>query len=328
MSTTTEPVPAGHRIEQWMARFRSSYPMELRMVPGQPLAIELEVRPVGAVAGSWTVSSGLRSLRTAEHVRAFDPRFFVLYIVVSGGLTLAAGGEASRLEPGDLAVISSSEPYEMIPHGRHEALSFTVPRGLLGRHAEALDALANRRVEDPIAQAVVVPALTRLGQAVQDGDIGAADADFGELVVSLARTLAADRRGRLGEGGGDRGAALLAQAKAYIETRLQDPDLRPGEVARAQFISVRYLQKLFQAEGLTMLEWLRTARLVHARRDLADASQAHRTVAEIASAWGFRHPGNFRRAFRAEFGLTPTQFRRSTLHAPSWTDECGASSGV
>jgi AraC-like DNA-binding protein len=176
----------------------------------------------------------------------------------------------------------------------------------------------------------VAPTLARLAEATRTGDLGHADADFGELVVSLARTMAARRHGVREEDGvaGARGALLLGQAKAYIEQRLHDPDLRPSEVADAQFISVRYLQKLFQAEGVTMLEWTRSARLQRARRDLGDPAQGHRTIATIAASWGFRHPGHFRRAFRAEFGMTPTHFRREMLHSPAWYAECGASSGV
>ena len=218
----------------------------------------------------------------------------------------------------------------MMPNGHHDALTFTIPRSLLGPHAERFDRIALRRVADPITHRLVAPVLARLGEAVRVGEVGQADADFGEVIVSLARTLGADRRGAHSEieGGGARGELLLAQAKAYIEEHLQDADLRPGDVADAQFISVRYLQKLFQGEGHTMLEWTRTARLRRARRDLADPSQAHRTVAVIARSWGFRHPGHFRRAFRAEFGVTPTEFRRQMLRqAPRFTAGRGASSG-
>jgi AraC-like DNA-binding protein len=304
--------------------------MDLHHVPGEPLVIEMEVRPVGAVAGSWQTSSGLRMIRAEEHIRAHDPELFVLYLLVSGALTVSSAHGDVELEPGDLIVISSGVPYEMTAHGMNEAISFTIPRAMLGARAEALEALAMQRVSDPVVHRLVAPMLARLGEAMRHDELGQADADYGELVVSLARALAVDRHGRRPEeaGGGARGALLLAQAKAYIETRLHDPALRPGDVAQAQFISVRYLQKLFQAEGGTMLEWTRTARLRRARRDLADPSQAHRTVAEIAASWGFRHTGHFRRAFRAEFGSTPTQFRREMLHAPAWFTECDASSGV
>ena len=93
----------------------------------------------------------------------------------------------------------------MTAHGRNEAISFTIPRAMLGAHAEALDALAMQRVSDPVVHRLVAPALARIGEAIQHGELGQADADYGELVVSLARTLAVDRHGRRSEalpGGG------------------------------------------------------------------------------------------------------------------------------
>jgi AraC-like DNA-binding protein len=318
-------------LGQWTQRFDASFPLELRSLSSEPLVMELTSKPIGSIAVSWSVASGVQSIRTAQHVKSFDPGLIMLHLVVSGTPIVATTEHTTRLGPGDLTVISSSRPYQMTQQTRHEALSFSIPRAMLTPVAERLDDLALQRCTDPVVHRLVTPALTHLGESARAGDLGHADADFGELVVSLARTLAAQRHGAREDAdaaAGARGSVLLGQAKAYIEQRLHDPDLRPGEVADAQFISVRYLQKLFQAEGVTMLEWTRSARLRRARRDLADPSQGHRTIAAIAASWGFRHPGHFRRAFRAEFGITPTQFRRDALHAPGWYADCDASSGV
>jgi AraC-like DNA-binding protein len=323
-------VPAKDVIADWTERFRTTFPVELRRVTGEAPFIEMVSKPVGSIAVTWTTTAGVQSTRTAQHVKAYDPQLLVLYLVVSGTPAVATADHSTRLGPGDLTVVSTSRPHQLTLTTRHEALSFSIPRGMLGAQAARLDELALRRCGDPIVHRLVAPALVRLGDATRSGDLGHADADFGELVVSLARTMAVQRHGVQDDEvtSGARGAVLLSQAKAYIEARLHDADLRPSEVADAQYISVRYLQKLFQAEGVTMLEWMRSRRLQRARRDLGDPSQGHRTIGAIAASWGFRHPGHFRRAFRAEFGVTPTEFRREMLHSAGWFAECGASSGV
>jgi AraC-like DNA-binding protein len=318
-------------IGTWTERFSATFPVELRSLPSGPLVIELTSKPVGSIAVSWSTGSGVQTIRTAQHVKALDPELIVLHLVVSGSPVVATSRHTTRLNPGDLTIVSSSRPYQMTQQGRNEGLSFSVPRAMLAPVAARLDDLAWQRCSDPVVHRLVAPTLVRLAEATRNGELGHADADFGELVVSLARMMAAQRHGVQDDSegpAGARGALLLGQAKAYIEQRLHDPDLRPSEVADAQFISVRYLQKLFQAEGVTMLEWTRSARLRRARRDLADPAQGHRTIASIAASWGFRHPGHFRRAFRAEFGVTPTHFRREMLHSPAWYAGCDASSGV
>ena len=103
MPTPTQSAPARERIDHWTARLRSSFPMDLRHLPGEPLVIEMEVSPVGAVAGSWQTSSGLRMIRADEHIRAHDPELFVLYLLVSGALTISSARGDERLGPGDLS---------------------------------------------------------------------------------------------------------------------------------------------------------------------------------------------------------------------------------
>lgn len=51
-------------------------------------------------------------------------------------------------------------------------------------------------------------------------------------------------------------------------------------------------------------------RLAEARRALADPAQAERPVLDIALDAGFQSIGPFNRAFKADTGLTPTEFRR------------------
>jgi AraC-like DNA-binding protein len=96
--------------------------------------------------------------------------------------------------------------------------------------------------------------------------------------------------------------------KAYIDGHLGE-DLHPPEIARAHYISVRSLQKLFQSEGLTVSEWIRSRRLACARRDLLDAALADESIGWIAMRWGMPNPAHFSRAFRAEYGMAPSQLR-------------------
>jgi AraC family transcriptional activator of tynA and feaB len=51
-------------------------------------------------------------------------------------------------------------------------------------------------------------------------------------------------------------------------------------------------------------------RLERCRTALADARQAHRSVSEIAYAWGFSDQSHFTRRFRAAYGCSPSDFRK------------------
>jgi AraC-like DNA-binding protein len=103
---------------------------------------------------------------------------------------------------------------------------------------------------------------------------------------------------------------LRAQIKEHIDARLADPGLAPATIAREHFISRSYLYRLFEDEGDSVWETIRTRRLERARRDLVDRSLSDESIYEIASRWGFVSKSHFSRAFRAAYGQSPSEFRR------------------
>jgi AraC-like DNA-binding protein len=58
---------------------------------------------------------------------------------------------------------------------------------------------------------------------------------------------------------------------------------------------------------------IRTWRLEHCRRDLADCTLRDRPIHAIAARWGFTSAAHFTRTFRAAYGLTPKDYRRHSL---------------
>jgi AraC-like DNA-binding protein len=104
--------------------------------------------------------------------------------------------------------------------------------------------------------------------------------------------------------------SLFERIGAFIEKRLDDPDLSPLTVARAHSISVRYLHLLFSERGVTVGGWIRLRRLAQCRVALSDVRR-DRTITEIAIKWGFSDAAHFSRSFKAAFGVSPNAFRRA-----------------
>jgi AraC-like DNA-binding protein len=104
-------------------------------------------------------------------------------------------------------------------------------------------------------------------------------------------------------------AELMLHAQSYIEANLGDPHLDPEQVARSCFISTRYLHRVFADEGLSVCEWIRTARLERCRRDLLDSAFAGQPISFIATRWGLPSAPHFSRLFRGAYGCSPREFR-------------------
>ncbi|WP_339039603.1 acetamidase/formamidase family protein [Bradyrhizobium symbiodeficiens] len=128
-----------------------------------------------------------------------------------------------------------------------------------------------------------------------------------DLLLTLAHQLAASTSD---PGSSAAQAALLHRICQTIERRLDDPDLVPARVAQAEGISERYLQKLFETVGDNFTHYVRERRLQRAWADLSNPTEAHRSISEIAYAYGFGDSAHFSRAFRHRFGLPPREFRQ------------------
>jgi AraC-like DNA-binding protein len=104
--------------------------------------------------------------------------------------------------------------------------------------------------------------------------------------------------------------------QSHIAEHLGDDTLTPERIAAQQFISTRYLHKLFELEGISVAAWIRERRLEGCCRDLADPALADRTIADIARRWGLPDAARLGRLVRAAHGCSPRELRRRALAAP------------
>ena len=74
-------------------------------------------------------------------------------------------------------------------------------------------------------------------------------------------------------------------------------------------LAVRYVQRLFEAEGTTFTEFVLARRLERAHRLLTDPRCTDRPVSMIAFEVGFGHVPYFNEAFRRRFGASPSDVR-------------------
>jgi AraC-like DNA-binding protein len=106
-------------------------------------------------------------------------------------------------------------------------------------------------------------------------------------------------------------AARLHAIKADILAASGRPGLTLAALAVRHGVSPRYVQMLFEGEGLTFSQFLLDQRLNHAHRMLNDPRSAGRTITTIAYDSGFGDVSYFNRAFRRRYGESPSDVRAS-----------------
>jgi AraC-like DNA-binding protein len=108
--------------------------------------------------------------------------------------------------------------------------------------------------------------------------------------------------------------ALLERAKRFIQAHLFDPDLGAAALLTELRVSRSRLYRLFETSG-GVTHYIQHRRLLHAYAVLADHS-VHRRVCDIAEEHGFSDGAEFSRAFRREFGRSPSEVRASVADRP------------
>jgi len=114
--------------------------------------------------------------------------------------------------------------------------------------------------------------------------------------------------------GRDRGldsarAARLREIKADVEQHLSSGSLSVATVAERHRLPVRYLQRLFEAEGTTFTEFVLERRLACVHRLLTDPRFLRQPIAVLAFESGFANQAYFNRSFRARYGAAPSDIR-------------------
>lgn len=117
------------------------------------------------------------------------------------------------------------------------------------------------------------------------------------------------QQSELSEGGrvGTSDRVLVQAAQRLIDANLSRMPSLP-EIARRVGTHEKRLTKAFRDEiGLSVFEYVRRQRLALAQRLL---SQTPLGIDDIAAEAGFSSAANFATAFRAEFQITPSEFRQ------------------
>jgi AraC-like DNA-binding protein len=244
--------------------------------------------------------------------------------VISSTIRRVGDGYDETFGPGDLFLISKPGlPYAGVAHSSR--LRFTVlDPAICARVAATAEdgAAAPVRVLDhrPVSQPAALH-LQRTIAYVRDCVMAASEAERAPLVISAASqllaasvlqafpnsavidTTAADRR--------DANPGTLRRAMAFIDAN-PDIDISVSDIARAAYVTPRALQLAFRRHlDTTPLAYLRQVRLHHAHQDLAQASPGDgTTVTTVSYRWGFPSPSRFAAAYRAAYGVSPSDTLR------------------
>lgn len=225
---------------------------------------------------------------------------------MEGPLLVRQSGQTLNLEPGECLFLSAEVPFEwrLAQGGRIDCGS--LPLSFFPATKRSLEHILLRpipKAHPPLKLLITHAAYLLMRGAHAPGEAEMVAVHFKQVLPMVVEYLQDDEYE-------DRSSISLSRIKAFIESRLTDTRFDLASVAERFGVTPRHVQKLFQNEGTTFSRYVLKRRLDMAR--LLILRHVNRPISSIAYETGFGDLSYFNRAFRQNFGTTPSVMRNSS----------------
>ncbi|KOF51916.1 AraC family transcriptional regulator [Achromobacter sp. DMS1] len=269
---------------------------------------------VGAL-GWMQVSELHTSAQCVRRTRALADRAeapgYKVTLQLAGRSEIRQAARSALLNPGEWGIYDTARPYEVDVDDDAHFLVMQVPGKQLEAWQPSVQHAVARRFSARHGCGRMAMDLLRVALSEHANLSDSAARDAANAVLQMMGLDISEQTGRAsGLGHAELRQAQLRRAQQYILDNLHDPLLSPATVAAAFRVSRRYLYNLFALASTTPADFILSARLERCREVLCDAAQAGRQIGDIAYRHGFSDAARFSHAFRARYGLTPSECRR------------------
>jgi AraC-like DNA-binding protein len=306
-SFSTIQLPGARSIEAWQeAMAEVYYRLDIRSDHNERLNGQLIDWQSDIMGISSFKADAQRVTRSKEAAKADKAEDFVFLFPTRKPMRFQQRGREDMVRPGSVFLVNSAEPYVIdVPDGS-ENITIKIRRENLLPRFRTLDDLCGTA---HFANPHLIPAVMTLGEQMlrlkPDGDepkIAQTLTDLICLMLELGQQSGVPPLTRP-----ELSSLLFSRICAYIQAQLGSHDLTPEYVASAHRISVRYLHKLFQANGLSFGQYVLDARLQRARQMILSGDGHGRiNMGELAYRCGFASQSHFSASYKTRFGVTPT----------------------
>ncbi len=306
----TVTVPPRERLAYWTDMICNTYvQLDCEAIRSDHFAGSINSQSMPGLDLSVVASGAQKVMRTSQQIARANDDYFLVSIQTQGQGVLRQDGRDALLNPGDFALYDSTRAYELHFEGDFQQIVLKLPGEQLRsavRDTEKLTATAvSGRAGAGHLMIGMIKTLWDDIDALEPASAVAVAGGVLNILVAGLQTLPASK----GRGVSSLTSYHITRIKGEIDSRLRNPTLLVGDVARDLGISVGHIHRLFRQEATTPAQYIWSRRLDMCSRDLVDPSRAGHSISEIAFSWGFNDAAHFSRSFRERFGVPPREWR-------------------
>lgn len=308
----THPAPGNHQVIEgfrpWQNFVNCNFPwLEMSANKKQDFRADVQLCNFDHRAVAVIRSDSCLVRRTGLGARRSEEGLLKVVWQQNGRTTVGQDGHQTLLHTGDVTICDTARPYELAMEDHAQLAILMLPyQAIPGWERLSQRVCAHTLNDRTTARAALAAVMALLDQPGDGNGNGNASPVFQAVQMMLSALLhCATSPDKLSA------ATTLDVAHQHVLAHIDDPELSPDELAGALHVSRRALYRLFEEHQLTPGRFIRRVRLDAVREALAAPDNEHRSILEIALDYGFTDSASFSRAFKAAFGVSPSDWRQS-----------------
>lgn len=257
----------------------------------------------------------------AMDVEVHHHDFFEVYLFLKGNVTYWVEGQFYKLEPGDMLLINPLQLHRPIideESGAYERIVLWINKDYLNNiSTEGINLSKCFEYKNPSYVNIIRPTNTKyssiveklmdLVEEMQKKEIGfqiISEGIFMQFMTLLNRIIINKESMQLKT---KKNAGLISKVLAFINDNI-NKELSLEKISDSFFVSKYHLSHEFSREtGVSLYRYIILKRLLLAKQMLQDGEGA----VEVCFKCGFKDYAGFYRAFKSEYGISPSAFIKS-----------------
>lgn len=249
--------------------------------------------------------------RRKKDIRSATNEYFLLSLQTANTSRITQFGKTSILNPGDMALYASSDPYKLELSDNFSKTVVQLPKSKLIARLPNAHVLAAHKIDGQSGIGkLVCENIIEFSKHANEDNPALREMVQATLIDLIATGLASEIGQRVELSSPEQ--HVMLRAKSFIRGNLGDPNLDRTLVADEIGMSVRRLNAIFAKEDHSIAEYIRAERLKRVALELRDPRWASLSVSEIAMRNGFSNLQHFSTLFRGTYGVSPKAHRQNS----------------
>ena len=303
----THSLPVSEQFEAWRAWYAAVFDMSPRQPEAEGFRARTSAWTMDGFGFSRVATPPISLARTKTLVRHNPVDHWCISVSKKSATTLEAGEDVLEAAPGVPFILSLGEETHM--ERAQDRIQLYLTRDDFQAIAPLLDGARDRALDSPeghlLADYMILLERNIPHLPASDGP------KLARAIQAMVGACLAPSADRLAEASNHIDLTLMERVRQAVARNLRSPSLSPEKLCREAATSRSQLYRLLEPEG-GVAHYILRRRLSESFSLLCDAS-SNLPIGKVAEMLCFADGSSFSRAFRREFGMSPSDVRAGAV---------------